>query len=83
MPGHTSGFLLIISHAEFLLMLMCKTQAPETGDLGTQVAQGRLWTGADALKHGLLDDLGGMQQAIETTKFSLGFEEVLCRQIPR
>ena len=28
------------------------------------VAQGRVWTGADALRHGLVDELGGMDEAI-------------------
>ena len=28
------------------------------------VAQGRVWTGADALRHGLVDELGGMEEAI-------------------
>jgi protease-4 len=28
------------------------------------VGQGRVWTGADALRHGLVDELGGMEEAI-------------------
>ncbi len=28
------------------------------------VGQGRVWTGADALRHGLVDELGGMDEAI-------------------
>ena len=28
------------------------------------VAQGRVWTGADALRHGLVDELGGMEEAV-------------------
>jgi protease-4 len=30
-----------------------------------EIAQGRVWSGADALKHGLVDELGGLQKAIE------------------
>ncbi|HSM31430.1 MAG TPA: signal peptide peptidase SppA [Woeseiaceae bacterium] len=28
------------------------------------VGQGRVWTGADALRHGLVDELGGMEEAV-------------------
>ena len=30
-----------------------------------EVAQGRVWTGASALKNGLVDELGGLDRAIE------------------
>jgi len=30
-----------------------------------EVAQGRIWTGEQALSHGLIDDLGGMDKAVE------------------
>jgi protease-4 len=30
-----------------------------------EIAQGRIWSGADALKVGLVDELGGLQKAIE------------------
>ena len=30
-----------------------------------EIAQGRVWSGADALKNGLVDELGGLQKAIE------------------
>ena len=33
-----------------------------------QVAQGRVWTGAQALKHGLVDELGGMQEAFDVAR---------------
>ena len=29
-----------------------------------EIAQGRVWSGADALKNGLVDEMGGLQQAI-------------------
>jgi protease-4 len=32
------------------------------------VAQGRVWTGADALEHGLVDKLGGFDVALESAK---------------
>jgi protease-4 len=28
------------------------------------VGQGRVWTGADALRHGLVDELGGLEEAV-------------------
>jgi protease-4 len=30
-----------------------------------EIAQGRVWSGADALKNGLVDELGGLQKAID------------------
>jgi protease-4 len=35
-------------------------------------ARGRVWTGADALKAGLIDELGGLGRAIDYTKEKLG-----------
>ena len=32
------------------------------------VAQGRVWTGADAMRHGLVDRLGGMEVALDVAK---------------
>jgi protease-4 len=37
-----------------------------------QVAQGRVWTGAEALEHGLVDKLGGMDVAIAIAKERAG-----------
>ena len=33
-----------------------------------KVAKGRAWTGQDALQHGLVDALGGLDQAIQIAK---------------
>ena len=38
------------------------------------VARGRVWTGADALDRGLVDELGGLQTAIERAKVLAGFD---------
>ena len=39
------------------------------------VAQGRIWTGADALEHGLVDELGGLRTAVRRAKVLAGFDE--------
>jgi protease-4 len=39
------------------------------------VAQGRVWTGADALEHGLVDELGGLRTAVRRAKVLAGLEE--------
>jgi protease-4 len=39
------------------------------------VAQGRVWTGAQALERGLVDDLGGLDVAIEQARVLAGIEE--------
>jgi protease-4 len=38
------------------------------------VAQGRVWTGRQALRAGLIDQLGGLQNAIEEAKVLLGMQ---------
>ncbi|CAN5616020.1 signal peptide peptidase SppA [soil metagenome] len=40
-----------------------------------QVARGRVWTGADALSHGLVDELGGLRAAIRRAKVLSGLDE--------
>jgi protease-4 len=37
-----------------------------------QIAQGKIWTGRQALEHRLVDGLGGLTKAIEVTKEELG-----------
>ena len=39
------------------------------------VAQGRVWTGADALEHGLVDELGGLRTAVRRAKILAGLDE--------
>jgi protease IV len=39
------------------------------------VARGRIWTGADALDHGLVDELGGLQAAVRRAKVLAGLDE--------
>lgn len=38
------------------------------------VAQGRVWTGADALEHGLVDELGGLRTAVRRAKVLAGID---------
>ena len=38
------------------------------------VARGRVWTGADAMAHGLVDELGGLRTAIDRAKVLAGFD---------
>jgi protease-4 len=39
------------------------------------VAQGRIWTGADALERGLVDELGGLRTAVRRAKILAGLDE--------
>lgn len=39
------------------------------------VARGRVWTGADALEHGLVDELGGLRAAVRKAKVLAGIDE--------
>jgi protease IV len=49
------------------------------------VARGRVWTGADALRNGLVDELGGVERAVEVACARAGLErgEVQLRAMPR
>jgi protease-4 len=40
-----------------------------------EVARGRVWTGADALSRGLVDELGGLRTAIRRAKVLAGIDE--------
>ena len=42
-------------------------------DVGA-VARGRVWTGADALERGLVDELGGLRTAIRRAKILAGLD---------
>lgn len=44
-------------------------------DAVEQVARGRVWTGADALERGLVDELGGLRTAIRRAKALAGIDE--------
>ncbi len=50
-----------------------KGRGREVADL-ERFAHGRVWTGADALKAGLVDELGGFNRAIDYTKEKLGLQ---------
>jgi protease-4 len=39
------------------------------------VAQGRIWTGSDALERGLVDELGGLRTAVRRAKVLAGLDE--------
>ena len=39
------------------------------------VARGRVWTGADALEHGLVDELGGLRTAVRKAKVLAGLDQ--------
>lgn len=41
-----------------------------------KVARGRIWTGEDALHHGLVDKLGGLQDAVHLAKQEAGLSQV-------
>jgi protease-4 len=46
-----------------------------TAEAVEAVARGRVWTGADALEHGLVDELGGLRTAVRRAKVLAGLDE--------
>jgi protease-4 len=48
-----------------------------------EIARGRVWTGADALQRGLIDELGGMRRAAEIARERAGLApEAPVRLVP-
>lgn len=47
------------------------------------IARGRVWTGADALKLGLVDTLGGMQVALQLAACEAGINDYSIREYPK
>ena len=52
-------------------MQAAASRGMDTEDL-QQYAQGRVWTGKRALQHGLIDGLGGLDQAVNFAKHAAG-----------
>ena len=46
------------------------------------IAQGRVWTGTDALKNGLVDELGGLDLALKYAAEAAEIEEYSIREFP-
>ena len=40
-----------------------------------KVAQGRIWTGRDAMRHGLVDSMGGLTEAIAEARRLAGLTQ--------
>ena len=47
------------------------------------IAQGRVWTGEDALELGLVDEIGGFERALDYAAEMAGLEEYRLREYPR
>jgi protease-4 len=53
-----------------------------TYDEVDQIAQGRVWTGKQALENGLVDELGGLEDAIKLAANMVEIEEYRIRSYP-
>ena len=47
-----------------------------------EIAQGRVWTGEDALRLGLIDQFGGLQDAIQIAAEKAGLEDYQITELP-
>lgn len=47
------------------------------------IAQGRVWSGIDALKLGLVDELGGIEEAIDYAAEKAGIESYSIKEFPK
>ncbi|MBR5924139.1 MAG: signal peptide peptidase SppA [Bacteroidales bacterium] len=48
-----------------------------------EIGQGRVWTGADALEIGLVDEIGTLEDAINYAASSIGAEDVCVMEYPK
>ncbi len=46
------------------------------------IGQGRVWTGLDAIENGLVDEIGGLEDAIEYAVEMAGLEEYRIKELP-
>lgn len=53
-----------------------------TYDAVHQIARGRVWTGADAVKIGLVDTLGGLELALKIAAEKAGLEQYAVKEYP-
>lgn len=53
-----------------------------TTDQVNKIARGRVWTGSDAIKIGLVDELGGLNDAIRYAGKQAGIKEVKVLYYP-
>jgi len=47
-----------------------------------EIAQGRIWSGIDALEIGLIDEIGGLERAIDLAKEMSELEEYRIKELP-
>lgn len=47
-----------------------------------EIAQGRVWTGADALKNGLVDEIGGLDLALQRAAEAAELSEYKIKELP-
>ena len=47
------------------------------------IGQGRVWTGTDALENGLIDEIGGLEQAIAWAAEQAEIEDYRIKELPR
>ena len=53
-----------------------------TRDEVNEVAQGRVWTGVDALKNGLVDELGGLDLALQRAAEAANLDTYKIKELP-
>lgn len=53
-----------------------------TLDQVKEIAQGRVWTGVDALNNGLVDELGGLDIALQRAAEAVGIEDYNIKEFP-
>jgi len=56
-----------------------RKMSPEAVD---NIGQGRVWSGTSALKIGLVDEMGGLKDAIDAAAKLAGIETYLIRELP-
>jgi protease-4 len=73
----------IMADYEDFLMDVAEDRSMER-DQVHEVAQGRVWTGRQALSRGLVDELGGLEEAVERSRRLAGLgEDIEIREIRR
>jgi len=77
------NYLMDTIYADFKNKIVRARSELLTGDSIEKIAKGRVWMGTDAHINNLVDELGGLTQAINATKLLLDTDSISLKEYPR
>jgi protease-4 len=81
-PEEKDMMQLYINRGYELFVKRCADGRGKTIDAIKSIAEGRVWTGSDALKTGLVDVIGGLDEAVAIAAKKAGLSEYQVKDLP-